>query len=420
MSEETNYQLSNQSKSSMSDVKSCNEWRERVSNIQRQKMTPEALQSLKEKAERQKRATRAFKTAEIMERCDKVSRKAQETSLKRTYFLSSNSARGEEDHHDFLGHQQMFGATLSAPPQMMRSNESEYMRVAERNYAQTSSVRSVLNSRRATSAQMSALPPMPMAAPTSAVFGAAPPLPRIDDEEEERNYAALSAQLDAVEADVDQDDVETTHMMVNAAQPVSTFGVMNVPAAPAPSGFEGLLETLAVEPTDPNEVTTKFAIFENYLETVVTLREQTIEFWQTNRSQFEEEASLRSVVANMDRAIRNIDQESSMTIQEGGFATRWFVYYMMKKANQNHEAISNTLKNIRSKLEMLTQEDIDCPFCLESVGRKDSDAVVLGCCHKTCKPCWANWQELKGMNAFCPLCRHEEFIQSIVVDNDDA
>ncbi len=408
------------SNSSMSDVRSCNEWRERVSMIQRQKMSPEAFQVLKDKAERQKRATRAYKTAHILQRCDDVSRRAQETSLMKTYYLS-NADRSENTRSSSPPTMPMFGGAPSAPPRMM-SYESEYGRVAAKNSAQTSSVRSVLSSRRAMSNQISELESAPRKASTSSswgfgLFGAAPaaapaPIPVIDEEEEDRNYNALNAQLDALESDVAQDEIETTTIL--PAQ-LADAGALNVMATPVPTGFEGLLETLAIEPTDPTEVTTKFAIFENYLDTVVNLREQTIEFWQTNRSQFEEAPTLRSVVTTIDRAIRNIDQESSMTIYEGN-SSRWFVYYMMKKANQNHEAISNTLKSIRSKLELLTQEDIDCPFCLESVG-KDSEAVVLGCCHKTCKPCWDNWQDLKGMNAFCPLCRHEEFIQSIVVDD---
>jgi dihydroxyacetone kinase-like predicted kinase len=173
---------------------------------------------------------------------------------------------------------------------------------------------------------------------------------------------------------------------------------------PPVEGFDALLESVAVEPHDETEMMAKFAIYETYLETVVAIRDQTIDFWLTNQDQFEGAAK-----ATCAKAIKDIDTVDSMSIHDT--STRWFVYDMMKKANQNNTAITRVLASIRSKLEMLAQEDLECPFCLETIVAENN--MTLGCCHRSCKTCWDNWQQMKGARAFCPLCRHEEFVQEL-------
>jgi len=45
----------------------------------------------------------------------------------------------------------------------------------------------------------------------------------------------------------------------------------------------------------------------------------------------------------------------------------------------------------------------------------DKDSLHrLGCCHAMCQPCWDHWKALKGAQAFCPVCRQQDFIVSVV------
>jgi len=84
---------------------------------------------------------------------------------------------------------------------------------------------------------------------------------------------------------------------------------------------------------------------------------------------------------------------------------------MTVKADSNNDKLKGVLRNIETKLELLNNLD-DCPFCLESL--ENLETVTLGCCHKACKECCGFWQEMKGRNAFCPLCRQEDFLSDVM------
>ena len=72
---------------------------------------------------------------------------------------------------------------------------------------------------------------------------------------------------------------------------------------------------------------------------------------------------------------------------------RWFVYDMTRKASSNNDVIGRVLQDIKTKLDLIAQQD-DCPICLEAL---DPGACkVLGCCHKTCLPCWDQWTEVRA------------------------
>lgn len=174
-----------------------------------------------------------------------------------------------------------------------------------------------------------------------------------------------------------------------------------------------LLEQLAKEPTDEAELAAKFALFENFLNTVVLIRDQTLQFWEENKDQFAS-ADNRALAA-AQQEIRHIDNREAMGIVDNPH--KWFVYSMTRKANDNSKAIGQTLAKLRSRLELLSREDLgDCPFCLDAMNVDAS--TVLGCCHRVCTDCWTHWSALKGNRAFCPLCKHEEFVQEILTTGD--
>lgn len=173
--------------------------------------------------------------------------------------------------------------------------------------------------------------------------------------------------------------------------------------------IHNILQQLAREPKDPKEVEAKFKLYTDLLHTVESSRKATNDFWADCKGDFAKAQG--NVVAQVETDIRNIDSEDNLGIAFDGH--RWYVYDMTHKADQNNTIIKGVLKKIETKLELLNNNDDDCPFCLEPLAEV-GDPVVLGCCHKACKECWENWQEIKGRNAFCPLCRQDDFLQDIV------
>ena len=127
---------------------------------------------------------------------------------------------------------------------------------------------------------------------------------------------------------------------------------------------------------------------------------------------------LRMLTDNNKRKIKGIDSEENMGafFQEGG---PWFVLPMIKKAFQNNKSTSGILDEMRRKLELLAAQP-DCPVCLEKFDPSipELTPVVLGCCHKVCAECWANWKRVARGRTTCPLCRNVEFlsIMGVAVD----
>jgi len=168
-----------------------------------------------------------------------------------------------------------------------------------------------------------------------------------------------------------------------------------------------ILNQLKREPTVESEVKAKFGLFEDYLATVEDSRNATHDFWKQCKPDFEAAVdNSEHVIKTIEKQIKDIDGEDNLGIMWSDH--RWFVYDMTVKADQNNQKLKACLHNLEIKLELLDKDD-ECPFCLEA-GR---NSVTLGCCHKACEECWTHWQELKGTNAFCPLCREEDFLENM-------
>lgn len=169
--------------------------------------------------------------------------------------------------------------------------------------------------------------------------------------------------------------------------------------------IESLLEQLAVEPSDSSELHAKFLLFESFSSTVTALREQTMRFYDDNLDQF-----VGAAKVEIQNNFRKLDSTDAWAILDD--SSKWFVYGMTKKANENSVAIQKLLRDMTAKLAILQEELGDCPFCIETIQR--GEEKVLGCCHKVCAECWQNWVAIKGHAAFCPLCRHNEFLSEIL------
>ena len=183
------------------------------------------------------------------------------------------------------------------------------------------------------------------------------------------------------------------------------------------TGIAAVLMQLEVEPSDDKELAAKFSLYENFLESVVLIREETMRFWDENQDVFEGHAKDAS-----RRAIKQIDAADCMGIPEDNHPYRvakWFVHSMCEKAHENSQKIGSVLSILRTRLELLQKdEDGDCPFCLEALAEKE--VITLGCCHRSCQDCWDFWVQIKGPGeAFCPLCRHVQFLEEIVSQGED-
>lgn len=190
-----------------------------------------------------------------------------------------------------------------------------------------------------------------------------------------------------------------------------------------------LLHQLHQEPSNDEERAAKFSLYEKFAETVSDARKATLEFWAEAQDEFEGGAK-----AKVEQDIKRLDGHQNLGFDFAQFeaARRWFVHDMAQQAHKNADQVEGLLGGMRTKLELLTSQ-ADCPICLEPFsGEPEIDATTaassattvssctrlacstLSCCHKVCTPCWQNWQTLNPGNAFCPLCREQDFLVRIM------
>jgi len=171
---------------------------------------------------------------------------------------------------------------------------------------------------------------------------------------------------------------------------------------------EGLLKQLRREPKDEAECSAKFMLYEGYASEVEQIRGDLFKFHEENGPTLP-----AAVAADMDKQVRSIDSTEAMGILDG--AREWFVYHMMRQAEKNNENMAGILDSFEKKLQFLASNDqAECPICLESFADSGLHAPeTLGCCHKVCKDCWANWATMMRGRPFCPLCRNEEFLGAV-------
>lgn len=171
---------------------------------------------------------------------------------------------------------------------------------------------------------------------------------------------------------------------------------------------EALLHQLRQEPKDEAECSAKFLLYEGYASEVEQIRGDLFKFHEENGPTLP-----AAVAADMDKHVRSIDSTEAMGIHDG--AREWFVYHMMRQAEKNNKKMAGTLESFEKKLQFLASNDqAECPICLESFSDSGLHAPeTLGCCHKVCKDCWANWSTMMRERPFCPLCRNEEFLGAV-------
>lgn len=95
---------------------------------------------------------------------------------------------------------------------------------------------------------------------------------------------------------------------------------------------------------------------------VETVRSDTLQFWGANKDQF-----VGATLQAGERDIQSIDSHDALSIMDD--PRKWFVYTMTRKVQSNSTAINQVLSALRARLHLLSQQDIECPFCLETVSK---------------------------------------------------
>lgn len=231
--------------------------------------------------------------------------------------------------------------------------------------------------------------------------------------------AVSSAFRRVEEEDEDEEQLEQElHMQERAlvasgaldAQEAATLAAADgaTAAAAEERSLEEVLRSLEAEPADGAACAAKFELYENYSSVVTDARRATLSFWEEVAPEFEAAPATKQRV---EREIAGIDAHANLGVADD--PRRWFVHGMVKQAARNARALDGTLAQIRTKLELLTSQ-AECPVCLESFDAA-RPAATLGCAHKVCAECWGHWCGMSGgETAFCPLCRHEEFLARIL------
>jgi len=227
---------------------------------------------------------------------------------------------------------------------------------------------------------------------------------------EVRNAAAESAQMEmqmlqrvmSVEDDDEAEEQFGGELM--ALQQVSATEAADM------SEIEQLLQQLMVEPSEDADRIAKFGLYEGLMSTVEAARKTTFEFYEGCKEDFAE-AGGASVQAAIEQSLKRIDGGDNMAVDFRD--DRWFVYDMTRKLDSNNAMLGRVLQDIKTKLDLIAQQD-NCPICLDTMeDLAPTDVKVLGCCHKVCAECWTQWQAIKHGQAFCPLCKHEEFLTDV-------
>lgn len=178
--------------------------------------------------------------------------------------------------------------------------------------------------------------------------------------------------------------------------------------ASADATVQALLAQLAAEPADDEECAAKFSLYEGYGQQVEKMRTNLFGLYDANSATLPQ-----SVASEMQRRLRLIDTQETMGIPDG--ADVWFVHHMMGQASSNNGAMAGLLRDLERKMELLASAaQAECPVCLEPFAAEGARAPeTLTCCHRVCGDCWRQWSVVSGGQPFCPLCRHDAFLDAV-------
>jgi hypothetical protein len=361
-------------------------WRQRVSVVQRERQTPEALARVQRRSEARVSAKRNASKAKRLQTVQAYSKSAWAGSA--VALRSATPAYQQQQ-------QQEAGAALApqqaSPQQMSSFGASAALQSREEANARADvASKAMLTLQRAASAE----------------------------EESDAEEAIENAREQLASAGFEF----ATRGAEGAAEAAdflgcSAYGGDNDNDNGAGGGGEGsggvlaeLQNDLKQEPADDADAARRFALYEQHAETTAAVRTALFNFWDGAKADVDEGAPKASIEASL----KAVDGEEHLELHIN--PSFWFVYSMARKVASNEAALGRVLQEIRTKLELLANADDDCPMCLEPIG--EGDGVALGCAHKLHAECWKHWSAhcaTSHKTPFCPLCRSDEFLEEILV-----
>lgn len=224
----------------------------------------------------------------------------------------------------------------------------------------------------------------------------------------EENVSEARVMLVEEEEEDEADGLAEAAALVGLQEPAMLMRATSGGSAEdAETEFDKLLNQLKAEPTNDDELTAKFGLYETYSEEVTKMRATVFGIYDENKATLPQ-----AVKSDMEKELKHIDREEAMGIPDE--ARAWFVYHMMRQAGKNNESMGGVMEHFEKKLEFLASNDQDeCPVCLESFAA-ERPATTLGCCHKVCAECWNHWVAICNNRPFCPLCKNEEFVETVL------
>lgn len=210
-----------------------------------------------------------------------------------------------------------------------------------------------------------------------------------------------TAQQSRLDSSESEDDVDALEAMAAVAQ-----------SEVSDEKAVSLLEQLRKEPKNDEETASKFGVYEQYLAIVEKSREECAKFHKLCRTELKDHPG---VVQRMSKAMKSIDSDSNRSINWDNLGGRWFVYDMTRQSDRNNTFIGKVFTGLKRDLEMIQDNDMDCPICLENLTTVPSGVRVLHCCHKLCGECYDHWKAAcRGGRVICPLCRQQDFQAAVV------
>lgn len=230
-------------------------------------------------------------------------------------------------------------------------------------------------------------------------------LARIPSESVDAGGDDIEGTLDTVQAQLEEQRAELA-----AAGSVAADAAAGLEASRLAVDIESALAQLRDEPTDDATRVQKFGIFESYVEAVEKIRAETHRFWEAARPSFADAHVRRAAEAELKR----LDRAEAMGLPDEAFGgSVWYVQPMTRQAYRNNCACNRALASLRTKIDLLAAGG-DCPICLEALEEAEGATTTLPCCHKVCTACWQQWSAVRGAHAFCPLCRHSDFLDFVL------
>lgn len=163
----------------------------------------------------------------------------------------------------------------------------------------------------------------------------------------------------------EQEDMVEVAGLVGAAnvQSMAALGAEGLAAGRASVGRGGsssvdiLLQQLRQEPTDEQECTAKFLLYEGYASEVEQMRGTLLRFHEETIPSVP-----AAIAADMNKQIKGIDSTEAMGIPDG--AREWFVFWMMRQAERNNLGMAGILENFEKKIGVLGIQRSDRMSCV--------------------------------------------------------